>query len=209
MRIRGKGRLKTQVECGIFCVCFVLTCILVASCSPSHTAAYTVPTATPTLAPTATRTPTPTPTKQTGYPVCNTKTTNTPCVLYGSIQDAAAGVSSVGADVSTSMSRNVVKVKSDLTYAGSSEVTLDAIQFQCFNIQQALWYINSTTNSDGSQTIRKSTFAEVDITFINQSTAFASCRLTSATFDKIDKAGMWVDGDFVGAWAMYDSKSFA
>jgi hypothetical protein len=208
MRIRGKEHSKIQV---VWSACFVLACILLASCSPAQPtlSSATAPTTTKVSTTTPMPTPKPTPTKQTRYPVCNTLVTNTPCVEYASVQEAAAGESSVSAEVSTSMSGNIVKIKSDLTYASSSEVTLDAIQFQCFNIQQALWYINSTINADGSQTIRKSPFTEVDITFINQSTAFASCRLTSATVDKIDKAGMWTDGDYVGAWAMYDSKSFA
>lgn len=93
-----------------------------------------------------------------------------------------------------------------------SATTLNEIQFQCFNIQQGLWYgLRSTINADGSQTFRKSAFSEVDITFIDHhkgNAAFASCHLTSAGVDKIDKAGMWDDGDFVGAWGLYDGTSY-
>lgn len=161
----------------------------------------------PTKAPTSTPIPKPklTPTRQTGYPLCSENVPNAPCVTYTSIQDAAAGEASL---VSTSISRGIVKVKDDLE--GSSETTLDAVQLQCFNIQQALWYMKSIINVDGSQKIIKSAFIEVDITFINgrQNTVFASCRLTSAIVDKIDRAVMWDDGDYVGAWALYDSTSF-
>lgn len=86
------------------------------------------------------------------------------------------------------------------------------IQLDCFNIQQAIWYgLKSTINADGSTNVIKSDFKEVDITFLTTFKAneksFASCRLTSPTVDKIDKAGMWTYGDSVGAWGMYDSTS--
>jgi hypothetical protein len=89
---------------------------------------------------------------------------------------------------------------------------LPMIQLDCFNIQQAIWYgLKSTINTDGSTTVIKSDFKEVDITFLTtfkaNAQSFASCRLTSPTVDKIDKAGMWTYGDSVGAWAMYDSIS--
>jgi hypothetical protein len=75
-----------------------------------------------------------------------------------------------------------------------------------------LWYaLKSLNNADGSLTFRKSAFAEVDVSFIDHNkgnAAFASCSLTSAGVDKIDKAGMWNDGDYVGAWSVYDSASF-
>lgn len=84
------------------------------------------------------------------------------------------------------------------------------IQMDCFNIQQAIWYgLKSTNNADGSTTVIKSDFKEVDITFPTTFTKnaknIASCRLTSPTVDKIDKASMWTNGDAVGAWSMYDS----
>jgi len=50
---------------------------------------------------------------------------------------------------------------------------------------------------------------EVDITFLANGREVAACRLTSKTVDKIDKAGMWDDGDFDGVWAMFDSKYVA
>ncbi len=160
---------------------------------------------------------TPAPTSLAKFPVCNEKTTNTPCVLFASIQDAAKGESEVGAIVHTNISKGVVRVQDDITNVKPSVFgpasSLDEIKLQCFNIQQGLWYsLESTINDDGSQTIRKSAFTEVDITFIDHhkvNAAFASCRLTSAGVDKIDKAGMWDDGDYVGAWAMYDGTYFA
>jgi hypothetical protein len=86
------------------------------------------------------------------------------------------------------------------------------IQMDCFNIQQAIWYgLKSTINADGSTTVIKSDFKEVDITFLTtfltNAKSFASCRLTSPTVDKIDKAGMWTYGDSAGAWTLFDSAS--
>ena len=174
-----------------------------ANTQPSVTVQSTV---TPTLAPISTAT----------FPVCNAKTTNTPCIEFASVQDAAVGESQPGAIVHTSISRNVVSVLDDITNVPASplgpETTLDAIQYQCFNIQQGLWYaLESTINSSGSQTIRKSAFSEVDISFIDthkKATPFASCDLTSINADKIDKAGMWDDGDYAGAWSLYNSTSY-
>jgi len=164
-----------------------------------------------------TNTPIPLKPTQAPNPVCNEKVTNTPCVKFASVQDAAAGNSYVGAVVHTSIHNGIVLVKDDSSNvkpsAFGTATTLNAIQFQCFNIQQGLWYaLKSTINPDASQTIRKSDFREVDITFTDQHKGngpFASCRLTSAGVDKIDKAGMWDDGDFVGAWALYDNKTFS
>lgn len=161
--------------------------------------------------------PTLAPTKPASYPVCNAKVTNTPCVQFASIQDAADGESQPGSNVHTSRSKGVVKVVDDITNvkptALGPDTTLNAIQYQCFNIQRALWYgLDSTMNADGSQTFRKSPFSEVDITFIDHQKGkapFASCRLTAAGVDNIDKAGMWDDGDFTGAWSLYDGTSFA
>jgi hypothetical protein len=157
-----------------------------------------------------------TPTRQAAYPVCNDKATNTPCVTFGTVQDAAYGESSVDSKVYTHISKGVVFVLDDITNVKStvfgSATTLDAIQLNCFNMQQALWYgLKSTINNDGSLTFRKSTFTEVDITFMSRrkgSAPFAACRLKSAGVDRIDKAGMWEDGDFVGAWSLYDSTYF-
>jgi hypothetical protein len=85
---------------------------------------------------------------------------------------------------------------------------VETIKFDCYNIQQALWYgLESVNNADGSTTTVKSHFREIDITFIVKGRGGASCRLISKTVDKIDKAGMWDDGDFDGAWKLYDSTS--
>ena len=82
---------------------------------------------------------------------------------------------------------------------------VETIKFDCYNIQQALWYgLESVNNADGSVTSIKSHFREIDITFIVKGRGVASCRLTSKTVDKIDRAGMWSDGDGDGAWALYD-----
>jgi hypothetical protein len=169
----------------------------------------------PTQAPTAT--PTVLPTRQATNPVCNEKATNTPCVKYASVQDAAAGSSNVGSVVHTRINNGIVLVEDDITNVKPSvfgpATTLDAIQLQCFTIQEELWYaLKSTTNPDASQTIRKSDFREVDITFTDQHKGngpFASCRLTSSGVGKIDKAGMWTDSDYVGAWALYDGTTFS
>ncbi len=164
----------------------------------------------------STITPTLAPVSQAPFPVCNAKVTNTPCVQYASVQDAAVGESDVGANVHTSISKNIVSVLDDITNVRSSvlgpETALDRIQFQCFNIQQGLWYgLESTINSNGSQTIRKSAFSEVDVSFIDNHKSpalFAYCHLTSTNADKIDKAGMWDDGDYTGAWTLYNSTYF-
>lgn len=159
---------------------------------------------------------TPVSTRQAPYPVCNEPVTNAPCVLFASIRDAAVGESYSGATVRTSLSAGVVSVQDDITTVPPSRfgpvTSVDSIQFQCYNIQQALWYgLDSTINPDGSQTFRKSAFSEVDITFVDNQKGnvhFASCRLTSAGVDRIDKAGMWDDGDYRGAWPLYDGTSY-
>lgn len=195
-----------------FSVILFVVAVVFAACGSS-----TATTQQPTATPQATQSPfVPISTSQTAYPVCNEKVTNTPCVQFASIQDAAQGESNVGATVRTNISKGVVLVSDDITNVKPSvfgpATTLDAIQLQCFDIQQALWYgLESTINADGSQTFRKSAFSEVDITFIDHhkgNAAFASCRLTSAGVDKIDKAGMWSDGDYRGAWSLYDGTYF-
>ena len=52
---------------------------------------------------------------------------------------------------------------------------------------------------EGITTIINSPFSEVGITFLKNGAPMASCRLTYQTVDKIDKAGLWNDRDFVGA----------
>lgn len=154
-------------------------------------------------------------TGQTTNPVCNAQVTNTPCVQFASVQDAAVGNSYVNAVVHTSVNNGIVTIEDDVTNSkdalGNHDNSLNAIQLSCFNIQQGLWYMNSTINSDASQTIRKSNFREVDVTFTDQAKGglFASCNLSSAGVDKIDKAGMWTDGDFTGAWALYDEATYS
>jgi hypothetical protein len=54
-----------------------------------------------------------TPTRQAAYPVCNDKATNTPCVQFASIQDAAYGESSIDSKVNTHISKGVVSVLDD------------------------------------------------------------------------------------------------
>ncbi len=49
----------------------------------------------------------------------------------------------------------------------------------------------------------KSPFNEVDVSVIYNGQS-AVCNLTSSTADVIDKQGMWDDGDFLGAWKLYD-----
>jgi hypothetical protein len=145
----------------------------------------------------------------TSNPVCNEHATNTPCVQFATIQDAAVGESSVGAIVHTGTTDGVTWVRDDITNVAPSKYDmgqLNDIQFTCFNIQQAIWWgLKSTINNNGSQTFIKSPLSEVDITFIDNNKVIAGCNLTSKTEDKIDKAGMWDDGDFVGAWPLYDT----
>lgn len=159
-----------------------------------------LPTLQPTTQPTTRPTPVPTPT---------TKASVHP---DSSIQDAAQGWAH---GVATSgMSNGIVWVTDVGAWnANPNDYTwgVPMIQMDCFNIQQAIWYgLKSTTNADGSTTVIKSDFKEVDITFLTTFTknakSFASCRLTSPTVDKIDQAGMWSGGDTVGAWGMYDSR---
>ena len=192
----------------------IVVTIMFTACGSSSTPIHQ-PTVTLQKSPTPIQ-PTPSPTRQGAFPVCNEKTTNTPCVQYASIQDAAEGESQPASKVHTSVSKGIVKVLDDITNVEPTplgpDTALDRIQYQCFNIQQGLWYaLESTINSNGSQTIRKSSFSEVDITFIDYhkgNASFASCRLTSAGVDKIDKAGMWDDGDYTGAWSLYDGTSY-
>jgi hypothetical protein len=201
-----------------FLLLFVVVFGLVAcTTSPANQPpTYTQPTGTVAPTPTQQAPATPTPTKPASYPVCNEKATNAPCVLFASIQDAAKGESETGASVRSGISKGVVWVMDDITNVKPSVFgpasSLDEIKLQCFNIQQGLWYgLKSTINPDGSTTVRKSTFTEVDITFIDHhrsNATFASCRLTSAGADRIDRAGMWDDGDYVGAWKLYDNTSY-
>ena len=173
----------------------------------------------PTATKQATRVPvhrTPTPTGRASYPVCNAKVTNTPCVQFATVQDAVAGWSRVGAIASASIQAGVVSVREDISNVTptplGSATSLDAIQFQCFNIQQAVWWgLDSTINTDATWTYRKSTLTEVTISFTASqlgAAPFASCRLTSARVDAIERAGMWDDGDYRGAWSLYDSTTY-
>jgi hypothetical protein len=122
----------------------------------------------------------------------------------------------MGPKVTTDIQQGIVWVRDDVTSVPPTRqgpvTSLDAIQWQCFNIQQALWWgLLSTINPDGNWTFRKSDFAEVDISFLDAhegANPFASCRLTSTREDQIDKAGMWDDGDYTGAWSLYDSTTF-
>jgi len=202
--------MKTHVSMMLFVVVGVLAaCGSVTATTPQPT-----PTRQATQAPIK---PTPVPSKPAPYSVCNAKVTNTPCVQFASIQDAADGETQPGSNVQTSVSKGMVNVVDDITNVKPTalrpDTTLNAIQYQCFNILQAVWYgLESTINAGGSQTFRKSPFSEVDITFIYHqkgNAPFASCRLTSAGVDNIDKASMWADGDFTGAWSLYDGTSFA
>jgi hypothetical protein len=114
------------------------------------------------------------------------------------------------------MQGNAVWVHEDIIDVGTSAfgppTSLDQIQLQCFNVQQALWYgLESTINPGGSQTFRKSPFSDVDVSFFDSrkgNAVFASCRLTSAGVNKIDQAGMWDDSDYTGAWSMYNSTTY-
>lgn len=154
---------------------------------------------------------TPTPTGQESYSVCNAKVTNTPCVQFATVQDAVAGWSRVGAIASASIQAGVVSVREDISNVGDA-TSLDAIQFQCFNIQQAVWWgLDSTINTNATWTYRKSALTEVIISFTASqlgSTPFASCRLTSERVDAIERAGMWDDGDYKGAWSLYDNTTY-
>jgi len=156
------------------------------------------------VAPVATLSPAPTmaynpPTSTTDTPATPVPTT-TPDHPDSSIQEAAQG-NSHGVTKS-GISAGIVWV----TDVGAG--TDDMIKLDCFNIQQAIWYgLKSTINADGTTTVVKSDFKEVDITFLQGGRDVASCRLTSPTVDKIDKAGSWTYGDYVGAWTMYDSAS--
>jgi hypothetical protein len=149
-------------------------------------------------------------TKPTQAPTAGTKV---PVHPDSSIQDAAQGWSHGVAK--SGVSNGIVWVTDVGAWnANPNDYTwgLPMIQMDCFNIQQAIWYgLKSTINADGSTTVIKSDFKEVDITFLTtfltNAKSFASCRLTSPTVDKIDKAGMWTYGDSVGAWTMYDSSS--
>ena len=145
-------------------------------------------------APVATPRPTPAPTLPTSLPVNPT-----------SIQEGAQGYSH--GTVKSGINAGIVWVTDDIDQWDMFGAT-EEIKFDCFDIQQELWYgLKSTINADGSTTIIKSQFREVGITILHKGRGVAACRLTSKTADKIDKAGMWDDGDFDGAWTMYDSAS--
>lgn len=139
--------------------------------------------------------------------------TKVPVHPDSSIQDAAQGQSHGVAK--SGVSNGVVRVTDVGAWnASPNDYTwgLPMIQLDCFNIQQAIWYgLKSTVNADGSTTAIKSDFKEVDITFLTtfstNAKSFASCRLTTSTVDKIDKAGMWANGDSADAWTLYDSAS--
>src|SRR5690242_20583520 len=115
----------------LYVVLFVVAILFVACESTAETPSQ------PTATPQATQTPmkrTPAPTSQASYPVCNKNVTNTPCVQFASIQDAAQGESDVGANVRTSMHAGIVLVVDDITNVPpsvlGSATTLNAIQFQ-------------------------------------------------------------------------------
>jgi hypothetical protein len=148
----------------------------------------------PTFSPLPTLVPTPIPTQ------APTPITKAPVHPDSSIQDAAQGWAHGIAK--SGVNNGIVWVTDD----GVSDA--NSIKLDCFNIQQAIWYgLKSTINADGSTTVIKSDFKEVDITFLMNGASVASCRLTSQTVDKIDNAGLWNDGNYEGAWAMYDSAS--
>lgn len=159
----------------------------------------------PTIQPTTQPT-----TKPTQAPTTITKI---PVHLDSLIQDAAQGWSH--GVTKSGMSNGIVWVTDVGAWnANPNDYTwgLPMIQLDCFNIQQAIWYgLKSTINTDGSTNVIKSDFKEVDITFLTtflaNAKSFASCRLTSPTVDKMDKAGIWTNSDSADAWAMYDSAS--
>lgn len=82
---------------------------------------------------------------------------------------------------------------------------ITTIKLDSYNIEQAEWYgLLSTINQDGSTTIMKSQSSSVDIVFEHNGGIIAECKASAHCADTIDKAGMWDDGDFEGAWNMYD-----
>lgn len=193
----------------------LLVAVVLVACGPSTSIPpqkTTVPTPSPT------RKITRTPTKEGEFPVCNEKVTNTPCVEYASAQDAAEGESYTGDKVHISFSKGVVTVMADITNANEpivpsgSHTSLEAIQLQCFHFHVGLWWgLRSTIDPGGGQTNRKSPFSEVDVYFTDQhigTKAFAACILSSPTVDRIDKLGMWDDGDYTGIWPLYDRKFY-
>jgi len=193
---------KIGLGCGTI-IAALLLCICAASAYGSSTVATTL-TPTPTtghvtiLNPPTVNITTDTPTlAPTQAPTTVTKVLVHP---DSSIQDAAQG-----------WSHGIAKsgVRASIVWVtDSSQWNADMIKLDCFNIQQAIWYgLKSTINADGSTTIIKSDFLEVDITFLANGSSVASCHLTSQTVEKIAKAGMWDDGDYVGAWTLYDSVS--
>lgn len=216
---------KLGIGCGTI-IAALLLCICAASAYGIANLA-TIPTPTPTTenvtilniptvnTPTDTPTFPPTPitqplTKPTQAP---TTVSKAPFHPDSSIQDAAQGWSH---GVATSGVSNDIVWVTDVGAWNASPIDytwgVPMIQMDCFNIQQAIWYgLKSTVNTDGSTTVIKSDFKEVDITFLTtflkNAKSFASCRLTSQTVDKIDKAGIWTYGDSVGAWAIYDNAS--
>jgi hypothetical protein len=144
----------------------------------------------------------------------NPTSSATPTHVFSSIQDAAQGESHGKA--TSKVNGSLVLVTDDLTgYQDPVQndtqglFSLDEIvKTDCFNIQQALWYLKSAINQDGSTKVIKSSFSEVDITFVSTGKKIAYCKLTSNTVDVIDRAGMWTDGDIDGAWSKYDSAIF-
>lgn len=142
-----------------------------------------------------------------------TTVSKVPVHLDSSIQDAAQGWSH--GITKSGMSNGIVWVTDVGAWnANPNDYAwgLPMIQLDCFNIQQAIWYgLKSTINTDGSTNVIKSDFKEVDLTFLTtflgNAKSFASCRLTSPTVDKLNKAGIWTNSSSADAWAMYDSTS--
>jgi hypothetical protein len=135
----------------------LLTCIITAcSANGSTTTTTTQPTSTQPTKQVASPAHTVQPAKKvvtpTSNPVCNEHTTNTPCVLFANVQDAAVGESSVGAVVHTGTTNGVTWVKDDITNVAPNKYSqgeLNDIQFSCFNVQQAIWWgLKSTINSN-------------------------------------------------------------
>ncbi len=188
-----------------FIVLMVFILLLLAGCGEVVAPAAETPTPTPTLdngtcnpAPCSQEGTTPAPETPTAATTTTASLTATPDHPNKSIQDAAQHWSHGTAE--SGISNNVVWVTDTLT----SIVMPDEAKWDCYNIQQAEWYgLLSTINQDGSTTIVKSQFSEVDVSVIYNGQS-AICNLTSSTADVIDKQGMWDDGDFLGAWELYD-----
>jgi hypothetical protein len=198
-------KTKLGIGCGTI-IAALLLCICAASVYGSATVATTltptpstghaailnsptrnIPTETPTLSPTPTQKPTPVPTQ------APTTITKVPVHPDSSIQDAAQGWSHGVAN--SGVNNGIVWVTDVGAWnANPNDYTwgVPTIQMDCFNIQQAIWYgLKSTTNADGSTTVIKSDFKEVDITFLTtflkNAKSFASCRLTSPMSIRLTK----------------------